>query len=1200
MKPLLFTSLLTLAGCARHLPTDLLVQCEEDADCPGELVCVAELQSCLSPDAAAGRTCGDGIVARDGSEQCDDGALNADEPGACRSTCTRGICGDAIVDPDEQCDDGNEIDEDPCLSTCELNACGDGVAELAFAGEECDDGNAIVFDHCLPGCTLNVCGDGVVDELDEACDDGNDIDGDPCRNDCGINVCGDGVVFEGVEVCDIGDTEDGDGCRGDCRKIEMCGDAVQDAGEECDDGNLNHADGCAACASVVWRRRVVAGSASPVVPAQSMPLPGLRCLEGERPTTLLVQAACLIYRFDTEAQTLELVAGSAACGYAGDGGPATAALLNDPAGMAVDAEGRIYLADRGNHRVRRIETDGTINTVVGDGVAGFAGDGGPAASARLSSPSDVSVDPEGRVLIADTGNNRVRTVDPDGRARTLIGTGENANGGDGGLASAAPLAAPIFVHARPSGGAFVAGSALQLRFVEGTADSPVVIAVPNAETFFGSACDAAGDGDLVWNTRDYGWDFVLEKYSVAGRAGGQSIPRPNGDVHLGRLSTGDGYFAANDQVARLSGEIVAGTAAARAVFVGGLGTTMNVSVSDLEPAGDGGFFLADEANQHVLLLDGAGVLRSVISFGLGNTEADFDNGLPAPPRGLARGPNGFLLVGDSQNRVWALGMSGQAPTLVDELLTWPVNPYFTAGKIGGMATVPGGDYVVTDLDLQTAGVFGVPTPFGQDCFADIVVPNDGTPVFTDSCTDTVRAALAVDNAPYLAGTGIGGYNGDGMASATMLNNPSALATDGSAVFIADVGNGRLRRLDPDGTLVTLAGPGTPGPLQGRRLGDANFGNVVRMAYLSGDLLVATSTQVLRVDGSFDPDSRIVPLAGAFDEPGLGDGDATSLAGALSAAAIPDRGVLVAQGHRMALVELDSRAVLPAIGIANGFAPNTDPLMPPGLVSARYAAPGVRLSAIAGRAGTYVYADEGDHSLWQLDASGAPESWTVQMLAGLGPGFLDGPIGEARFDAPSGVALADDGTVFVSDATHHVIRRIDTTTDEVDTVAGTPGIAGIHGDGGDAHDALFDTPRALALHPDGTLFIVDSGNRRVRAVAPDGIISTVIGDGTASSAGEGAPASAFPLDDPRGLALDGFGNLFITARDVVRVVLAPDNGPPSATSEVITILGSAPRDEYPERTLRCLSAPAIVEDARVVVADGCNGLVLELTLEDEFP
>lgn len=1192
MKRLVITSVFALCGCVRQLPPELLVQCEEDADCPGDLVCVAELETCLTPGAAAGRTCGDGIVARDGSEQCDDGAQNADLPGACRTSCTLGLCGDGIVDPDEECDDGNQDDEDPCLTTCEQNRCGDGVAELAGASEECDDGNAILNDHCLPGCALNVCGDGVVDELDEACDDGNDTDGDGCRNDCGVNVCGDGVLWAGVEVCDEGDTASGDGCRGDCRKLEVCGDRELDAGEECDDGNLNPVDGCDACADVIWRRRVVTGASSPAQPALDVPLPGLRCLEGAGPTSLLLQAGCLVYRFDTVARTLEQVAGASECGFAGDGGPATAALLDDPAGMAVDAQGRVYLADRGNHRVRRVELDGTINTIAGDGVAGFAGDGGPAASARLSSPSDVSLDPAGLILIADTGNNRVRVIDLDGRVRTLIGTGANANSGDGGLASAAAIAAPEFVHARPSGGVFVGADTVHLRLVGTNGADALVQALPSY--FHSTGCLPTGAGDDVWTTSfgGHGSNFYSAFDVTGATVGSGQLPYGSWPAPLGYVDGDHVYLAHDGLLMTLSGALAAGSKGTTAVVPGTAATSFDLQVADLEPLDDGALVIADEVHQRLVFLDADGLVTLVI----GGSEVA-QSGEVVGPRGLARDTGSGLFYGDTINRIWRMASAGETPTLVE---TRPRIPnYVPYGTVGGMASVPGGGYVVTDKDLGTAGVYGT-VHLAGDCFPDIVMRDDGIAVFSDSCTDTVRAAIAVDSAPYLAGTGTAGFNGDGVATTRQLNNPSALATDGSAIFISDAGNGRLRRLDPDGTLTTIAGPGTTTIMQGRRLGDVSFANVRRMAWVDGGLLVATASHVVRIRAPFDPDSRVEPVAGAFDDPGLGVGEAALLNGAIAAVPLDVDAVLVAQGRRVAFVDLATPAALPAAGILDGFGPLADPFVT-GAVSARYAALANRLSAVTGNHGSFIYADEGDHSLWQLDASGARDQWTVGKLAGLGAGFADGALADARFDAPSGVALTDDATtLYVADATHHVIRKVDLVAEQVETIAGARGIAGFYGDGGHALDALFDTPRALAVHADGTLFVLDAGNRRVRSIAPDGTVSTVLGDGTASSTGEGAPARTFPIDDPRGLALDDVGNLYVTAHDVVRVVLAPDDGPPTGESAVHTIFGRAPRTDYPERVVRCLAAPAVLATGRVVVADACNGLVLELTLEDASP
>ncbi|WP_331743400.1 hypothetical protein [Kitasatospora sp. NBC_01300] len=104
------------------------------------------------------------------------------------------------------------------------------------------------------------------------------------------------------------------------------------------------------------------------------------------------------------------IAGNGQAGFAGDGGPATAARINSPIGVAVDGGGNVYIAEYAGHRVRKVAPDGVITTVAGDGIAGYAGDGGPATAARLYSPGGVVLDRTGNLYIADTDNARIRGV----------------------------------------------------------------------------------------------------------------------------------------------------------------------------------------------------------------------------------------------------------------------------------------------------------------------------------------------------------------------------------------------------------------------------------------------------------------------------------------------------------------------------------------------------------------------------------------------------------------------------------------------------------------------------------------------------------------------------------------------------------------------------------------------------------------------
>jgi sugar lactone lactonase YvrE len=153
------------------------------------------------------------------------------------------------------------------------------------------------------------------------------------------------------------------------------------------------------------------------------------------------------------------IAGTGEPGYSGDGGPATEARLNSPYGIALDGEGNIYFTAQPGV-VRRIDSSGVITTIAGSGRVGYAGDGGPATAARLSTgPEHVEVDQDGRVYIEDTGNHCIRMVDLDGTITTIVGVGEPGFRGDGGPARSALLQQPSGMTLTPDGVLYIADSA---------------------------------------------------------------------------------------------------------------------------------------------------------------------------------------------------------------------------------------------------------------------------------------------------------------------------------------------------------------------------------------------------------------------------------------------------------------------------------------------------------------------------------------------------------------------------------------------------------------------------------------------------------------------------------------------------------------------------------------------------------------------
>jgi RHS repeat-associated protein len=155
------------------------------------------------------------------------------------------------------------------------------------------------------------------------------------------------------------------------------------------------------------------------------------------------------------AATINTIAGKTPGGFGGDGGPATDARFRYPYGLAVGPDGSLYIADSQNHRVRRVGTDGIITTVAGNGTAAFAGDNGPATAAELNNPVGVAVGPDGSLFIVDQNNNRIRQVRPDGKIVTVAGNGSSTFGGDGGPATSAGLL-PWGVAVGPDGAVYIA------------------------------------------------------------------------------------------------------------------------------------------------------------------------------------------------------------------------------------------------------------------------------------------------------------------------------------------------------------------------------------------------------------------------------------------------------------------------------------------------------------------------------------------------------------------------------------------------------------------------------------------------------------------------------------------------------------------------------------------------------------------------
>jgi len=149
--------------------------------------------------------------------------------------------------------------------------------------------------------------------------------------------------------------------------------------------------------------------------------------------------------------TISTIAGTGTSGYNGDGIQATMAQLNGPGGIAIDNTGNIYVADGGNHRIRRIDVSGAIMTIAGTGMPGYTGDTGPATDAKLNEPSGIAVDAANSIYITEYQNNCIRKIDASGIITTIAGGVASGYSGDNGPATSAKLKQPIGISISASG-----------------------------------------------------------------------------------------------------------------------------------------------------------------------------------------------------------------------------------------------------------------------------------------------------------------------------------------------------------------------------------------------------------------------------------------------------------------------------------------------------------------------------------------------------------------------------------------------------------------------------------------------------------------------------------------------------------------------------------------------------------------------------
>ena len=787
--------------------------------------------------------------------------------------------------------------------------------------------------------------------------------------------------------------------------------------------------------------------------------------------------------------SIATLAGNGTAGYSGDGSAAPGAELNSPFGVAMDIAGNVYIADFSNNCIREvIAATGNIETIAGNGVPGYTGDGNAAIGAELNGPYGVAVDKAGNVYIADTGNQRIREVVlATGNIVTIAGNGTPGYNGDGIAAIGAELNGPYGVAVDSAGNLYIADTGNQ-RVRE------VVMATGNIGT-------VAGNG-----TSGYNGDGIA--------ATGAELNSPRG---VAVDSSGNVYIADyNNQRTR---EVVAATAKIQTVAGNGTsgynGDGIAATSAELNfpfavaVDGAGNVYIADTGNQRNReVVSATGKIETVA--GTGSLGYSGDGGVATGAK--LNGPGGVavdnagdaIVVADTNNQrvrevatytsfpATALGFSSAWQNVNIELISaQPVSNIAVAASLSGAQ-----EYTLEAINGCTVDGVTVNSA-GTICTVSIaftpVWPGvRGVPLMVQAGSGSYITGLTGNGIGPLsallpgiigtaAGNGTYGFGGDGdAATSAELSYPESLAVDSASnVYAVDYANNRIREVvATTGQMQTIAGDGTYGYSgDGEAAVNASLNSPSGVAVDSAGNVYIADTYNQRIREVVAESGAIETVAGNGTSGFNGDGAAATSA------------------------ELNSPS-------------------------------GVAVDST----GNIYIADTGNQRIREVIAA----TGKIVTIAGNGTGGYNGDgiaSTSAKLNNPYGVAVDGAGNIYVADTSNQRIREVLVGTSIIQTIAGN-GTSGYSGDGVAATGAELNQPHGVTVDSAGNVYIADSANQRIREVlAGTGTIETAAGNGTVGYSGDNGTATSAELNHPYGVAVDSAGSFYVadTLNSVVRSI-----------------------------------------------------------------
>lgn len=753
-------------------------------------------------------------------------------------------------------------------------------------------------------------------------------------------------------------------------------------------------------------------------------------------------------------------------------GDRQAAQFAGPTAVAVDntADGGIIVADTLNHSIRKISFRDQVTTLMGNGSPGITPDDvTPISNVRLSSPRGVTVDTGGNLFVADTNNHAIYYVNFEKQVATLLAGQPGQPGKADGQGRAARFNRPAGISLSQDG------------------------------------------------------RFVIVADEGNGRV--RLITRSGKVATLGKASTARGIFENLDRLERVtplvedqaSDEIAFNLPESVSVDAGGDiyvvdASTVSVVTRPLEQfpqvvalAQSGSFLQASsvyisEAETYVLdakaenpnlaeklVTIGAPMITSVspnIARIEGGTEVVITGKNFSPESQVSLGNSEAQAMVESATRIrftvppqiapGILTLSVQTRGGIAQQPLSIVSKPFSELKTSEITTVAGGIPFLGDggLAVNAALNFGA---LESEPAGGVVVDGLGNVLIADPKHHRIRRVDTLGEISTIVGNGLKGFSGDGgLAIRASLDQPQAVTIDGAGnLYLVDFGNNRIRRVDAmTGIISTVAGGGN-----GDSIGDG--GPATRASLFRPlDVFVSSNSDLLIADSG---------------------------------------------NNRIRKVDIQTGIISTVVGDGKGkFGGDNGP--------ATQASLNFPIGVVLDSNGTMFISDGFNHRIRRVDSSGIITTYAGNGFEGqYGQGGFTGdggPATSASLSIPAGLVLDIQGNLLLSDFFNHRIRKVDSQTRIISTVAGN-GDSSFTGDGGLATNAGMDGPLGLAIDGAGDLFVVDTGHDRVRRImGTTGIIFTIAGSGSARFYGEGDLAIQAGLYRPYNLSLDSQGNLFI--------------------------------------------------------------------------